>query len=771
MLHPSDRSGQHNPRARGKLKLRSVALGWMLLQTALVGAPAVAEIGEGRLRPLLTAQADAPPSLQPVEPSAAEQAGGEAAAEEAQAPNTAAQSDSEAAPAAPQPAATSTPAEPTPAAPTPASTPAPAATAAPPAEAAPTPNAAESPEPNSETIEPAAEEPAEATAPAAEEPPSYTDLIADIDAGKVQRIEYDPRLSQARVTYKDGADIETVRVPREPTEILDSDRLAASGVELDVQSSEDASRKLAVLGNLLIFLVIIIGLMLIIRRSAGVANQAMSFGKSRARFQMEAKTGVMFEDVAGVEEAKEELQEVVAFLKQPEKFTSIGAKIPKGMLLVGPPGTGKTLLAKAIAGEAGVPFFSMSGSEFVEMFVGVGASRVRDLFKKAKDSRPCLIFIDEIDAVGRKRGTGMGGGNDEREQTLNQLLTEMDGFEDNSGIIIIAATNRPDVLDPALLRPGRFDRQVMVDLPTRQGRQKILSVHAKSKKIDEAVSMEAIARRTPGFSGADLANLLNEAAILTARRRKDAMTMQEVEDAMDRLTIGMQLKPLLDSKKKRLLAYHEVGHALLQTLLKDADKLNKVTIIPRSGGIGGFSQSVPNEENLDSEMYSRAWLEANMIIYMGGRAAEHLIFGPDEVTPGASSDIKGVTNIARQMITQFGMSELGQLALEGGQGISEEDLMGRPDHSEEMRVKIDEQIRQYAVGAEEQAYRILSEHRELIDVLVDELVEQEVMEGGDFRAIVAQHAEIPKKRGYEDEEVPQETRVPAMSAWSVEQLD
>ncbi len=297
---------------------------------------------------------------------------------------------------------------------------------------------------------------------------------------------------------------------------------------------------------------------------------------------MDAKTGVMFDDVAGIDEAKEELQEVVTFLKQPERFTAVGAKIPKGVLLVGPPGTGKTLLAKAIAGEAGVPFFSISGSEFVEMFVGVGASRVRDLFKKAKENAPCLIFIDEIDAVGRQRGAGIGGGNDEREQTLNQLLTEMDGFEGNTGIIIIAATNRPDVLDSALMRPGRFDRQVMVDAPDYAGRKEILEVHARNKKLAPEVSIDSIARRTPGFSGADLANLLNEAAILTARRRKSAITLLEIDDAVDRVVAGMEGTPLVDSKSKRLIAYHEVGHAIVGTLLKDHDPVQKVTLIPRA---------------------------------------------------------------------------------------------------------------------------------------------------------------------------------------------
>ncbi|NET60128.1 MAG: ATP-dependent zinc metalloprotease FtsH, partial [Symploca sp. SIO2E6] len=338
------------------------------------------------------------------------------------------------------------------------------------------------------------------------------------------------------------------------------------------------------LGNLIFPILLIGGLFFLFRRSSNVPGgpgQAMNFGKSRARFQMEAKTGVMFDDVAGVEEAKEELKEVVTFLKQPERFTAVGARIPKGVLLVGPPGTGKTLLAKAIAGEAGVPFFSISGSEFVEMFVGVGASRVRDLFKKAKENAPCLIFIDEIDAVGRQRGAGIGGGNDEREQTLNQLLTEMDGFEGNTGIIIIAATNRPDVLDSALLRPGRFDRQVTVDAPDLKGRIGILDVHARNKKLAPEISIEMIARRTPGFTGADLANLLNEAAILTARRRKEAITMLEINDAVDRVVAGMEGTPLVDSKSKRLIAYHEVGHAIVGTLIKAHDAVQKVTLIPR----------------------------------------------------------------------------------------------------------------------------------------------------------------------------------------------
>ena len=349
----------------------------------------------------------------------------------------------------------------------------------------------------------------------------------------------------------------------------------------------------------------------------------MNFGKSRARFQMEAETGVMFDDVAGIEEAKEELQEVVTFLKKPERFTAVGARIPKGVLLVGSPGTGKTLLAKAIAGEAGVPFFSISGSEFVEMFVGVGASRVRDLFKKAKENAPCIIFIDEIDAVGRQRGAGIGGGNDEREQTLNQLLTEMDGFEGNTGIIILAATNRPDVLDSALLRPGRFDRQVTVDTPDIKGRLEILSVHARDKKLAPEVSLKGIARRTPGFTGADLANLLNEAAILTARRRKEAITMLEIDDAVDRVVAGMEGTPLVDSKSKRLIAYHEVGHAIVGTLLKNHDPVQKVTLIPR-GQAQGLTWFTPSDEQ---QLISRSQIRDRMAGPLGGVPLRTLSLG------------------------------------------------------------------------------------------------------------------------------------------------
>jgi cell division protease FtsH len=523
-------------------------------------------------------------------------------------------------------------------------------------------------------------------------------------------------------------------------------RLRDAKISFDTHPMRNDGALWGFLGNLVFPALLISGLFLLFRRSnnmPGGPGQAMNFGKSKAKFQMDAKTGVMFDDVAGIAEAKEELQEVVTFLKQPERFTSVGAKIPKGVLLVGPPGTGKTLLAKAIAGEAGVPFFSISGSEFVEMFVGVGASRVRDLFKKAKENAPCIIFIDEIDAVGRQRGAGIGGGNDEREQTLNQMLTEMDGFEGNTGIIIIAATNRPDVLDSALLRPGRFDRQVQVDPPDIKGRIEILNVHARNKKLGPDISLDVIARRTPGFSGADLANLLNEAAILTARRRKDAISMLEIDDAVDRVIAGMEGTPLVDGKMKRLVAYHEVGHGIVATLIPAHDPLQKVTLIPR-GQAAGLTWFTPSE---DQSLISRSQLRARISAALGGRAAEEVIFGDSEVTTGAGGDLQQVTSMARQMVTRFGMSKLGPLSLESQSG---EVFLGgnwgaRSEYSDEVASQIDREVRQIAVECHEEALQIMRENRTLIDRLVDILIEKETMDGAEFRQIVAEYTVVPEK--------------------------
>ena len=566
---------------------------------------------------------------------------------------------------------------------------------------------------------------------------SYSQFLEKLNDDLVTKVELDETTNRASVTLKgqpkDEAPKEVVLFDQNQDLIP---KIRAKQVDFSIKESLDRSTTVGVLLNLLIFFVLLSGLIAIVRRSANASGQAMSFGRSKAKFQMEAKTGIQFDDVAGIEEAKEELQEVVTFLKEPEKFTAIGAKIPRGVLLVGPPGTGKTLLAKAIAGEAGVPFFSISGSEFVEMFVGVGASRVRDLFKKAKENAPCLIFIDEIDAVGRQRGAGIGGGNDEREQTLNQLLTEMDGFEGNSGIIVIAATNRPDVLDKALMRPGRFDRQVIVDYPDMQGRLGILEVHARGKKIAPEVSLDAIARRTPGFSGADLANLLNEAAILTARRHKEAVTMLEINDAVDRIVAGMEGIPLVDSKAKRLIAYHEIGHAIVATMVPGHYPVEKVTIIPR-GRAGGLTWFTPDEE---IGLESKSQILARISSLLGGRAAEEVVFGMDEITDGAAHDIKVLTDRAREMITKFGMSDLGTLALEGQEQpvFLGGDSSNKNEYSEEVALQIDIRIRNIALDCYHRAKTIINDNRLAVDRIVDILIEKETIDGKEFRELLAQ---------------------------------
>ena len=578
---------------------------------------------------------------------------------------------------------------------------------------------------------------------------AYGRFLNYLDAGRITAIDvYDGGRSavvEAVDPYIDNR-VQRLRVdlPGLAPELIS--KIDDQGISFDVHPPRSTPPALGILGNLLFPLLLIGSLIFLARRSnnmPGGPGQAMQFGKSKARFLMEAETGVKFDDVAGVEEAKQDLEEVVTFLKQPERFSALGASIPRGVLLVGPPGTGKTLLAKAIAGEAGVPFFSLSGSEFVEMFVGVGASRVRDLFKRAKENAPCLIFIDEIDAVGRQRGAGIGGGNDEREQTLNQLLTEMDGFEGNSGIIILAATNRPDVLDSALMRPGRFDRQVTVDAPDIKGRLSILEVHSRNKKLADDVSLEVIARRTPGFTGADLANLLNEAAILTARRRKEATTLSEIDDAVDRVIAGMEGKPLTDGRSKRLIAYHEVGHALVGTLVKDHDPVQKVTLIPR-GQAQGLTWFAPDEEQV---LVSRSQLRARIMGALGGRAAEDIVFGHAEVTTGAGGDIQQVAGMARQMVTRFGMSDLGPLSLEAGnqEVFLGRDLMTRSDVSDSITNQIDEQVRQIVDQCYRETVDLLAAQRACMDRLVEDLIEAETLDGDAFREVVAEFTEVPEK--------------------------
>ncbi|MCX5932832.1 MAG: ATP-dependent zinc metalloprotease FtsH [Cyanobacteria bacterium] len=569
-----------------------------------------------------------------------------------------------------------------------------------------------------------------------EPPPSYSELLKLIQGGTIKELELSPRQREVQVQFKDGS---STRVPVFANDSLLLRTAEQSRVPLTVRDDRQDESTAGLLVNVLLVLLLLGGLTLLLRRSSQVASKAMGFGRSQPRLQPEGTVAVRFEDVAGINEAKTELQEVVSFLRQPERFTALGAKIPRGVLLVGPPGTGKTLLAKAIAGEAGVPFFSMAASEFVEMFVGVGASRVRDLFKRAKEKAPCIIFIDEVDAVGRQRGAGIGGGNDEREQTLNQLLTEMDGFEQNSGVILIAATNRPDVLDVALTRPGRFDRQIQVDLPDRLGREAILAVHARSRPLDPSVSLGSWAARTPGFSGADLANLLNEAAILTARRQRSSIDDQALSDALERITMGLAVAPLQDSAKKRLIAYHEIGHALLSSLVPHADKLDKVTLLPRSGGVGGFARTMPDEEILDSGLISKAYLQARLVVVMGGRAAEQVVFGPSEITQGASGDLQMATRISREMVTRYGFSPLGQVALEGDGHevfLGRDLLHTRPSYAETTGRKIDLQVRQLSQQALDQALTLLRPRRVLMDELVERLIEQETLGGEEFRVIV-----------------------------------
>ena len=573
----------------------------------------------------------------------------------------------------------------------------------------------------------------------------YTEFLGAVKDKRVERVDIQEGGRVAYVTMPDpnipdGAPQRfRVNLPPSPTENEELyPLLRRYGVDVGVQLPSNNGAFLSILGNLFLPILLLGGLFLLLRRSSnsGGPGQAMNFGKSKARFQMEAKTGVKFDDVAGIDEAKEELQEVVQFLRKPERFTAVGAKIPKGVLLVGPPGTGKTLLAKAIAGEAGVPFFSISGSEFVEMFVGVGASRVRDLFKKAKENAPCIVFIDEIDAVGRQRGAGLGGGNDEREQTLNQLLVEMDGFEGNTGIIIIAATNRPDVLDAALLRPGRFDRQVVVDRPDFKGRLEILKVHARGKTLGKDVDIEKIARRTPGFTGADLANLLNEAAILAARRNLTEISMDEVNDAVDRILAGPEKKNrLMTEKRKWLVAYHEVGHALVGALLPEYDPVQKISIIPR-GMAGGLTWFVPNE---DGGLESRRYMMNAMAVALGGRIAEELIYGETEVTTGASSDLQQVASIARDMITRYGMSDkLGPVALgrQSGNLFLGRDIMTERDFSERTAAVIDDEVRKLIQQAYDTARDILQRNRDLMDRITAVLVQKETIDAEEFEALI-----------------------------------
>jgi cell division protease FtsH len=565
----------------------------------------------------------------------------------------------------------------------------------------------------------------------------YSQFIQEVEKGRVERVSLSSDRSTALVTPKYDPNKKIVTLVNDPDLI---NTLTNKGVDIAVLPQADEGFWFKALSSLFFPVLLLVGLFFLLRRAqGGPGSQAMNFGKSKARVQMEPQTQVTFGDVAGIDQAKLELNEVVDFLKNADRFTAIGAKIPKGVLLVGPPGTGKTLLARAVAGEAGVPFFSISGSEFVEMFVGVGASRVRDLFEQAKTNAPCIVFIDEIDAVGRQRGAGLGGGNDEREQTLNQLLTEMDGFEGNTGIIIIAATNRPDVLDAALLRPGRFDRQVVVDRPDYAGRSEILRVHARGKTLSKDVDLDKIARRTPGFTGADLSNLLNEAAILAARRNLTEISMDEINDAIDRVLAGPEKKDrVMSEKRKTLVAYHEAGHALVGALMPDYDPVQKISIIPR-GQAGGLTWFTPSEDRMDTGLYSRAYLENQMAVALGGRLAEEIIFGEEEVTTGASNDLQQVARVAKQMITRFGMSDrLGPVALGRQQGnmFLGRDIMSERDFSEETAAAIDEEVRKLVDTAYSRAKEVLLDNRKVLDEIAQMLIEKETVDAEELQAIL-----------------------------------
>ena len=576
---------------------------------------------------------------------------------------------------------------------------------------------------------------------------SYSEFLGKVKNAKIEKVVIDNDVVTAVPvdddikTNIDGKEVVTaslrykVIVPPNNASLYPT--LEENNVNIEVKKSGESSSMMGLMGTVLpIFL--IIGFFLILAKviqSGG--SQALSFGKSKAKMMLDSKVKITFKDVAGIDEEKQELEEIVDFLKNGEKYLKLGAKIPKGVLLVGAPGTGKTLMAKAVAGEAGVPFFSISGSDFVEMFVGVGASRVRDLFEQAKKHQPCIVFIDEIDAVGRQRGAGLGGGHDEREQTLNQLLVEMDGFDGNTNIIILAATNRPDILDNALLRPGRFDRQIMVSLPDVKGREQILEVHAKGKPLDKDVDLKVLAKRTPGFTGADLQSLLNEAALLAARKNKTVINMDEIDSAIDRVIAGIEKKSrVMTDEDKEITSYHEVGHALLAKLLKECDELHKVTIIPRGYALG-ITWTKPEDNRVH---VSKAKLLDQITMTLGGRVAEEIVYGADKISTGASSDIEKVTSIAKKMVSQWGMSEkMGAMTY----GKSQEHVfMGRDfgttrDFSEEFAADLDREVKKIIDGRYEVAKQLLNDHRDLLDAISKELLEKETLDDNDVTEIIA----------------------------------
>lgn len=561
---------------------------------------------------------------------------------------------------------------------------------------------------------------------------NYTEFISQVDQGEVSKVVIVE--NNIKGTLSDGTEFTTVApgFPNQDDSLIN--RLQEKNVDIKAENPPEPPWWTTLLSSLLPIVVLVALWFFVMQQTQGGGGRVMSFGKSRAKMNAD-KVKVHFEDVAGADEAKQELEEVVEFLKHPKKFNDLGARIPKGVLLFGPPGTGKTLLAKAVAGEAGVPFFSISGSDFVEMFVGVGASRVRDLFEQAKKNAPCIVFIDEIDAVGRQRGAGLGGGHDEREQTLNQLLVEMDGFAANEGIIIIAATNRPDILDPALLRPGRFDRQIVVDKPDLKGRQAILKVHIKGKPVDKDADLEVLARRTPGFTGADLSNLVNEAALLSARRNKKVIGMLELEESIERVMAGPERKSkVMSDKEKRLTAYHEGGHTLVGMLLPNADPVHKVTIIPR-GRAGGYTLMLPKE---DRSYATRSELLDKLKTLLAGRVAEEVVL--KEISTGAQNDIQRASQMVRSMITQYGMSPvLGPVAY--GESSDHQVFLGRDlnnqrNYSEDVASEIDKEVRKYIEEAYEACRKLLEDNIDKLHAIAEALIEKETLDGDELQEIL-----------------------------------
>merc|ERR1719273_1424230 len=578
----------------------------------------------------------------------------------------------------------------------------------------------------------------------------YSDFLKLVNADRIEKVTFSADGTKLLGVDADGVRVKIESLPNDP-DLLAS--LTSHKVDVTVLPVNEAASGLGELAQSLIFPAILFaGLFFLSRRGGGMGGgmggpgNPMGFGKSKAEIQMIPDAGVTFDDVAGCDGAKNELAEVVDFLKQPEAYTANGCRIPRGVILDGPPGTGKTLLAKAVAGEAGVPFISISGSEFVEMFVGVGASRVRDIFGQAKKNAPCIIFIDEIDAVGRQRGAGFAGGNDEREQTINQILVEMDGFEGNPGIITIAATNRADVLDAALLRPGRFDRKITVDLPDYKGRAKILSVHARGKPLEPDVDLDAIARRRPGFSGAQLENLMNEAAISAARRDAQTVGWEDIDGAVDKIIVGLEKKGAAAAqvtKQKELVAYHEAGHAIVGALMPEYDQVQKVTIIPRSNGAGGLTFFAPSDNRLESGLYSKQYLESQLAVALGGRLAEEIIFGEDQVTTGASGDVQQVARIAKMMVKQYGMSDVvGPVALEspqqGGPFMGRQLGQRRTQWGGKLMGKVEAEIERLVNNSYLTAKKILMENRELLDHLSATLVDQETVSAEEFQLMLVQ---------------------------------